>query len=243
MYDWPEVRWATDALWAAIADRLDAAGVSAPRELDRTSLLEDVWRDPRLLLSQTCGYPYATSLRNAVRLVGTPIYDVEGCEGPCYSSAIVVKRGASPTSPTRIAYNSADSLSGYVSVRACLREQGQDPAAFDWVATGAHRASIRALASGEADMAGIDAVCWVFAGRYEQAAVSQLEVVGWTAKRPGVPLITAAGRTDAEVEALRAAVSAALASDETAEPRRALLIKGLEITEERDYAPLAALGT
>ena len=35
MYDWPEVQWAHDALWAALAMRLRAHGIEAPDRLDR----------------------------------------------------------------------------------------------------------------------------------------------------------------------------------------------------------------
>ena len=82
MYDWPEVQWAHDALWAAIAKRLQALGVEAPAMLDRLRPAEDVWLDPGLVLSQTCGWPYSTRLLDKVRIVATPVYEVEGCEGP-----------------------------------------------------------------------------------------------------------------------------------------------------------------
>src|SRR3954454_8351186 len=91
MYDWPEIAWANDALWLAIANRLDASGIAAPRTLDRSHAHDAAWREPSLVLSQTCGFPFATRLRGIVRMVGTPVYDVPGCDGPYYSSMIVVR--------------------------------------------------------------------------------------------------------------------------------------------------------
>src|SRR6266540_2865807 len=91
MYDWPEIAWASDALWKAIAVRLNAAGVASPEKLDRWRSSDAIWRDPGLVLSHTCGYPFSTRLRGIVRLVATPIYDVFGCEGAYYSSIIVVR--------------------------------------------------------------------------------------------------------------------------------------------------------
>ena len=35
-----------------------------------------VWRSPRLLLAQTCGYPLMTLLRGQVRLIGKPRYEL-----------------------------------------------------------------------------------------------------------------------------------------------------------------------
>ena len=82
MYDWPEVAWANDALWAAIAERLDASRHrrAARRSTGRAHPMRS-GAIPGCVLSQTCGYPFSTRLRGMVRLVGTPIYDVPGCEG------------------------------------------------------------------------------------------------------------------------------------------------------------------
>ncbi|KGM31765.1 hypothetical protein P409_25335, partial [Inquilinus limosus MP06] len=94
MYDLPEVRWATDALWAAVAARLSAAGIAAAPALDRESSLPDLWTDPALLLSQTCGNPYVRRHRDRLRLVATPRYAAAGCDGPRYSSQLVVRDDA-----------------------------------------------------------------------------------------------------------------------------------------------------
>jgi ABC-type phosphate/phosphonate transport system substrate-binding protein len=246
MYDWPEVHWAHDALWTAIAARLNAAGVEVPATLDRARLADDMWADRRLVLSQTCGYPYATRLRGSVRLVGTPVYDVEGCEGPLYSSAIVARRGESGERlsdfPGRLfAFNRRDSLSGYVGPRAAMREAGLDLKSFRWTETASHRASVRAIADGLADIAAIDAVCWALANEHEAEAAGRLKVLEWTRKRPGLPFVTARGRSATELKHLRSAIAAALADPETAAARRALHLAGVTIVEETDYLPIAAL--
>jgi hypothetical protein len=41
----------------------------------------EVWTDPRLLLAQTCGYPYVMALKEkGIRVVATPLYDAPHCE-------------------------------------------------------------------------------------------------------------------------------------------------------------------
>ncbi|HEX7388528.1 MAG TPA: hypothetical protein VF286_00360, partial [Acidiphilium sp.] len=56
MYDFPWLRPATDRLWAAIRDRMRMSGADAvPETLERSRALEDIWRDPNLVLAQTCG--------------------------------------------------------------------------------------------------------------------------------------------------------------------------------------------
>src|SRR5436309_2979270 len=93
MYDWPEVRAATDAWWSGISRYL---GVHIPlrRAKDHASL----WRGPDLLFSQTCGYPFTHELRGAVQLVATPHYRAVGCHGPAYSSFIFAREKCSDLS-------------------------------------------------------------------------------------------------------------------------------------------------
>ncbi len=247
MYDWPEVQWAHDALWAAVASRLRAAGIEAPEELDRERDRYEVWTDPRLVLSQTCAWPYITRLRDKVRLVGTPEYDAEGCADSLYSSFLVARSDDAGDSLAafrghRFAVNSRDSLSGFIALRSAMQAEALAENEVSWIETGAHRESIRAVADGRADLAAIDAVCWALAGRHEAAAVAKLRIINRTPLRPGLPLVTARAAEDAVVAAIRAAFADALASDETLAARQALFLSGIDATDESDYAPLAQLG-
>ena len=246
MYDWPEVAWATDALWRAIAERLNHAGIAAPAALDRLRQAEAIWRDPGLVLSQVCGFPVAASLRGAVQLIATPIYGVEGCRGPCYSSFIVARRddrgrALADFAGLRFAFNVPDSLSGSVALVAAMREEGLAPGSVEWIETGGHRASILAVAEGRADLAAIDAVAWALAERFEPEPAAKLQMLMQTPLRPAPPTITGAGRSTEELEAIRAAFTDALASEETGEARGALRIEGAAVLTASDYEPLAAL--
>jgi ABC-type phosphate/phosphonate transport system substrate-binding protein len=246
MYDWPEVRWAHDALWAAIAKRLAGLGVNAPATLDRYRPADDVWLDPGLVLSQTCGWPYSTRLREKVRIVGTPVYDAEGCNGPLYSSIVVTRRherakNLAALRNRRFAVNTSDSLSGYIALAAAMREAGVDPANAVWVGTGSHRASVRAVADGRADVAAIDAICWALAKQFEPEAVRRLRIFGRTPLRPGLPLITAGNRSDGELAILQGALQDALASEETREARHALSLSGTALVPDSAYRALSQL--
>ena len=245
MYDWPEIRWAHDALWNAIGARLRAAGVPAPDRLDRSRPSEDVWLDAGLVLSQTCGYPFSRRLIGKVRLVGTPVYAVEGCDGPYYSTCIVARRGEGKRLPDfrnrRFAKNSDDSLSGYVTLRVAMVEAGLHPDAAEWVATGGHRASVRAVAGEEADIASIDAICWALAKEYEGEAAAKLEIIARTPLRPGLPFITALGRPPDDIARIHAAIRDTLADPASEAPRAALHLADVAMVAEAAYAPLAAL--
>jgi ABC-type phosphate/phosphonate transport system substrate-binding protein len=192
MYDWPEVRLATDALWAAIAGAVRARGLDAPDELDRTVSPGDQWRDPGLLFSQTCGYPYATALRGTVRLVATPVYVAEGCVGPTYRSAVVTRaddpaRGLADLRGRTAAYNAPNSQSGYSAFRSAVAPLAQDGAFFArTVETGGHRESMVSVAEGHADCAAIDCVCWSMAEHYRIDLASRLKVIAWSDPAPAI---------------------------------------------------------
>src|SRR5687767_719018 len=86
MYDWPEVREATDAWWAGLARHLGLSG-RLRRDCDHTA----AWNDPGLLFRQTCGYPLTHAYRDRLTLIATPHYAAEGCEGPYYRSSILAR--------------------------------------------------------------------------------------------------------------------------------------------------------
>jgi ABC-type phosphate/phosphonate transport system substrate-binding protein len=241
MYDWPEVRLATDALWAAIAAAVRTRGLDAPEALDRTRPPEDQWRDPDLLFSQTCGYPYATALRGTVRLVATPVYVAEGCEGPAYRSAIVTRagdpaRGLADLRGRTVAYNAPNSQSGYSALRAAVAPLASGKPFFSSVLeTGGHLNSMQAVAEGDADCAAIDCVCWSMAEHYRVDLASRLKVIAWSDPAPALPFVTSALRSDDEVEILRASLQDVFADRGTAATRRALLIAGAEVLEDAAY--------
>ncbi|WP_161974189.1 phosphate/phosphite/phosphonate ABC transporter substrate-binding protein [Rhizobium deserti] len=194
-----------------------------------------LWQSFDLVLAQTCGLPYATSLRSRVRLVGTPSYDI-GCAPGFYYSVLITPAGHAFDGLERffgrIAVNGTDSQSGFAALQlALLRPNGSPRGALDICQTGSHRASIKAVAEGRAELAAIDVVSFKLALRHmpETAAVT---VVGCTSPTPGLPLITA--RPAVELEPMRAAVREAIVGLGN-ECRKALLITGFEVIEDRAY--------
>jgi len=214
MYDLPELRDATDALWAAIATRLHEQGIEAPKTLLRQENLEKLWTSPNLLLAQTCGYPLVTSLRGKVTLLATPAYSAPGCEGAFYRSAIIVRaddpaRSLADLRGRRCAINDSMSNSGMNLLRAEIAAvaQGNAPFFAETILTGAHIASVAAIADGRADVAAIDCVTWAHLRHLRPAATENLKILGWTEKSPGLPLITALHTPLATQRALTAALA------------------------------------
>lgn len=204
MYDRPELRAATDALWTAIHDALHDQGIAAPDALSREDDLWAIWRDPGLVLAQTCGLPFRATLHSRVRLVATPDYDLPGCAPGYYNSVLIARDVRLPPRP-RIAINDPLSQSGWAALQAWMTAQGitHDTALI----TGAHAQSVQAVAEGAADLAAIDAQTWRLLLRAGVAERS-LEIAR-TQPTPGLPFITAQGRDAAP---LRVALTRALAS-------------------------------
>lgn len=174
-----------------------------PDDLDFHTL----WKHPALLLAQTCWGPMEQGLARHVVVIGQPRYDAfEGGQGEFYSSPILMRTGSStPVGPpadgrailpldllrnARFAYNGTDSMSGILALTRDLEATGENLTIFsERVETGAHRASIVAVAEGRADVCAIDCRSWHLARLHEPAA-SNLVAVGWTALRKGLPYIT-----------------------------------------------------
>lgn len=236
MYDFATVRWATDALWTALATALP----TAPAALTRDRPLEAIWTDPDLLLAQTCAYPLVTTLAGKVQVVATPCYDVPGCEGPGNRSAIVVRRDdpaetLSDLRGRRAAVNAFTSNTGMNVLRREIADVADGRPFFaQTVETGAHAASATAVKSGLADVAAVDSVTWALLEAADPETVHALRVLAWTRPTPGLPLITAA-RTDAEgLDDLRRALNQAAADPDLAEARAALRLKGFAPPQDYD---------
>lgn len=230
MYDRPELRAATDRLWAGVATGLHAFGIEAPAALARGDDPWSVWESSDLVLAQTCGLPYRSRLHEITTLVATPDYGLPDCEPGTYCS-VVVSASEPPAEGARLAFNEGRSQSGWAAALDWLEEAGLSPGAL--LETGGHANSLRAVAEGRADLAALDAVTWRLLQRYEPAA-AEVRVIARTRATPGLPLITARGRDPAP---LSAAVESAIATLRPAD-RTALGLTGLVRLREADYLAL-----
>jgi ABC-type phosphate/phosphonate transport system substrate-binding protein len=220
MYDWPEVREATDLWWQGIARHLGAA-VPLSRPADFTA----PWRRDDLLFGQTCGYPFTHALRGQVKLVATPQYEADGCDGPNYRS-IVLARTPKQLEAFRgsvAAVNTPDSMSGMLALKLVFAPLARDGAFFARaIEIGGHLASLAAVQAGDADVCAVDSVCVAMARRHRPSALKGLVEVARSPMVPGLPWITRAG----DPRAIRAALDSAFADPALAAAREALLLRG-----------------
>jgi ABC-type phosphate/phosphonate transport system substrate-binding protein len=229
MYDLAEVQPAAAALWSEVSGRLRDAGVNdVPSSLRwGGNLYADNWLHPQLMLSQACGWPVVDRLAGLVAVVGAFTYGVSDATAH-YRSLLVTRSDDAerPLAGRRAAVNSYDSLSGWISLQAAVQPLGPI------VTTGAHLESVRAVATGRADLACIDAVTWALLARYRPSVVSPLAVVGRGPVIPCVPLITSP-TLDPGVDRLRTALTG-LSSD-------GLGITGFVPLDESDYVTVRDL--
>lgn len=210
MYDAPELRAANSEFWHALAKTLRTQGiVDVPDDLTQVTDLQNLWSDPDLLFSQTCGYPLTHGHCGGASLIATPIYDVAECEGPYYGSAIIVSRD----SPLQTlldaknhvaAINSYDSNTGMNLFRISLARAGARGEFFSKViVTGAHRQSLKAVIDGRADIASIDVVSLAHFTSCDPRLAEKFRVIAYTPKTPGLPFITSGTKSEVTREIIQ----------------------------------------
>lgn len=242
MYDQPHLQRSNDLFWQYISERLREAGVEGVRrDLDRESGTKQVWLDPKLLLSQTCGYPLVKDLRDAVQLVATPRYKAPGCREGYYRSCIVVRKNDSASwlrdlRGKRCAINEATSNSGMNLFRALLAPLAQGAEYFESVRlTGSHFNSIYMVAKGLVDVASIDCVTFAHLQTGAPELYNAVKVIGWSDESPSLPFITSASTDRQTLRVLQSAFADAAIDPALKDVRETLLIDGFEFLPIEHY--------
>lgn len=221
MYDWPEVRAATDAFWARAASNLRDLGIAAPAGLTRDRDLRTVWQSPDLLIAQTCGLPLVRGECGEAVPIGQPSYNVPGCGAGTYSSAILTRddgrRTLADFTDAVAAINGWDSQSGCNALKSWVLGSGGDraPVFGRVVLSGAHRASADLVAGGDADICALDAVAWALYQLAEPERASRLRPIDWTEHMPSLPYVSAPGLAGHRAEICAALDDAAAATPRT----------------------------
>lgn len=205
MYDMPALRSANDTLWTAIRTHMR----DGPEALNREADFWDIWHDPEMVFSQTCGMPYRTKLHGKVALIGTPDYGLPDCP-PGYYYSTFVARADDPRPLDELvlgtfAYNEALSQSGWAAPVTHLQSLGLSLG--DLLESGGHALSAQAVAEGRADLAALDALTWILLTEHEPDLAQKLRVVTRSEPTPTLPYITALSRDPVPVAAaVRAAI-------------------------------------
>jgi ABC-type phosphate/phosphonate transport system substrate-binding protein len=229
MYDWPEVREHTNALWRAFSKH---AGISG--ELNRTTFYSDVWKHPELFFSQTCGYPFTHKFKGLLNYVATPHYTSDGCDGAHYCS-IIFSRELKPLDEfygSVLAMNTLDSLSGMLAAKLVFAPFIKGGEFFKRTKiTGGHRNSLAAVRSRYADICAIDSVCVELAKRYCPQELEGLVEVARSPMMPSLPFVTGAS----DIQLLREALQKTFLDKNLKSNRQALLLQDYSIMPDDAY--------
>ena len=235
MYDWPEVRKATDAWWSGLARHLGVTG-----ELDRRADHFAVWRQSDLTFSQTCGYPFTHEFKGLLNYIGTPHYNVDGCDEPNYSS-IVFARDRQPLERFKgsvAAVNNPDSMSGMLALQLVFAPLATNGNFFSSVVeSGGHVNSMIAVRHGKADVCAIDAVCVAMAKRYRPDYLKGLVEIARSPLVPSLPFVTRGGNMDV----MRQALVAAFGDESLHEARDQLFLSGQSVLRPNAYERITDL--
>ena len=229
MYDFPEVREATDAFWAAIAKAYGVTG-KLTRDADCTT----TWHNPKLLFSQTCGYPYTHEFRGVLNYVATPHYTAEGCDGANYRS-IIFAREHKPLPAfegTIAAFNNRDSMSGMLALKLVFAPLAKQSRFFGKaMETGGHINSLQFVQSAKADICAIDCVTVAYLERYRPSALEGLVEIASSPLVPALPFVTRGG----DAKALKKALLAVCNDTGYADMLNALFLKTVTALPARAY--------
>ena len=234
MYPFVAIRPDQERLWNAVRARLS---FEAP-DLDWTIEHDEACRRDDLLIGQTCGWPLITDLASRVRVVGTFDCDVDGAADGTYYS-LLVSGDPEPLIEIlhrpglKVAANSSDSLSGWVSLYSVAVSHGVRLDAVEW--TGSHASSVEAVRVGRADLAAIDSVSWT------HLDTTGLSVVGRGPRIPCLPLVTSLRSTETVVSELRRGFAAAVSDPSMATTCASLRIRGFLDRELADYRSVSTL--
>ena len=243
MYDIPEIRHATDALWQGMARHFRLEGITqVPHQLVHDRHLSGLWSDGNLFMSQCCGYDVVRRYKDRFQVLATPWFDAPGCSGGDYASTIVVAersphRDVVDMLDTVVVINGPESHSGMNALFALVAPHSRNGKFFSEVRiSGSHAASLDALKNGDADVASVDCLTYELLGRYRPAAIEGTRPLGLTFAAPAPPYVTQASYSAETVTRMKNALLATFADPTIADARQTLLLDGIELASSGTYA-------
>jgi ABC-type phosphate/phosphonate transport system substrate-binding protein len=239
MYPFPSVRWAWDALWQAVAERV----AWVPRQLAHSGDVHARWDDPECVVNHICGWPLVTNHSAHQRVIGAFSLTIPEAEGHRYRNTVIAAAETAiadlTPSELRAAVNSCDSLSGWVSL---LRATGAGAAwPGELILTSAHLLSLAAVGEGAADIACIDSWSLRLVERDQPELLTGVHRIGLGPLVPTPAITVRTTVPEADGETLAAAFAAVLAAPASDELASALMIDGFVPLTIEEYTPVLQL--
>ncbi|MGH9134780.1 MAG: phosphate/phosphite/phosphonate ABC transporter substrate-binding protein [Ilumatobacteraceae bacterium] len=244
MYPFEPIRTAWEGIW----DAVHRSAPWTPAALRWTDDVQATWVDPHCVVGQACGWPVAALLSGSVEVVGAFALTIPDARGHRYRS-VLVARDRQPLDELAargaiVAANSADSLSGWISLLAAVAAAGITtgwPGEVVW--SGAHIASLGCVQDGRAEMACIDPLSLAHIRRHFPDLVAGLHEIGHGPLVPSPPVIVPAGTPPALIASLRDAFTWAASDPAVTGARAELRIDGFVALDHDEYQTTLALAT
>jgi ABC-type phosphate/phosphonate transport system substrate-binding protein len=245
MYNLPEMRSANALFWDALHGLLAESGL---RDLPETLAFErppvSDRIGPEVLFSQTCGYPLETIFSGQVIRLGTPSYDVPGCDGPTHCGLFVVPAGSSAEKLSDLAggvflLNSRHSNSGMNLPRRALAEIAQGRPYFSRVIeTRSQPGNLDRISRGEGNVTSVDCVTYAFWRQCRPQAAELVRVLARTPPSPAIPFVTSVETPAATVALLREALRRVAREPHYTEVRAGLALSDIVDVPDAAYRRL-----
>lgn len=245
MYDFPEVHWALDDLWCAIADNLRQRGMTGvPKDLIHTRPLAELWTAPEMYISQCCGLDVVKNYTRHLLPLATPISVASGNDGHRYRSNVIVHAASDVDCLEDLrgkicVVNGPESHSGMNVLRALIAPLSNgNPFFAEVIESGAHEDSIAMVAAGKADVAAIDCVSFALLNRHRPASTHSVRVLTHTEYGPAIPYVTRTDTKAETVDIMRQAIIAAFAEPGIADALDTLFLTGVTVLPKDIYYEL-----
>lgn len=236
------------ALLQCLALELKRVGVQDDFEII-TQFPKDLyawWLNPDVLFTQSCGYPYITQLQDKVQLIGTPCFDLDGCESATYHSVFISHAdqpwtSLAATKNARVVINQQDSNSGMNILRAEILKLITDNAPFfsSVQYSDSHMNSLKMIQQKQADIASIDCVTLAYTQQYAPELCKNIHLIGRSPQTSALPFIASAQVSIALKNTLILALKNVL--HQQPELAQGLMIKDIIQTDSSDYLSILNL--
>lgn len=242
MYDFPEVRKATDAWWAGVAKHMQIAGVdNVPEQLQHDKPVKSLWQNEQLFLSQCCGFDVVFGFKDTLMPLLITDWDVEGCQDGHYSSWTIVHEDSSYQKISDLhnsvaVINGRESHSGMHSLMTLIQPHNKEGAFFRRIyESGAHADSLAAIQSKQADVAAIDCVTYALLKAHRPSTIAGTRIIGQTDLAPAHPYVTRSTTSAETQQRMRDALDAAFHDESLNAARDTILLKQGIFNRQNDY--------
>ena len=233
MYDFPEVREATEKWWHGIAKHMKQQGIdNVPTHLIDDVPLRQLWTSEHLLLSQCCGFDVMHSYKEHLSVLMISDWDAEGCQTGQYCSVVVVHEGSDYVSledlkGSTAVINDPESHSGMNTLFSSIQPFSEAGKFFKAIhVSEAHANSLKFIQDKRADVAAIDCVTFALLKRYRPSALHGIRVLCETKSAPALPYVTSINTSIDTQQRMQTALKAAFNDADLAEARETLLLSG-----------------